>query len=760
MGSQLALQSEGSQLEQRNQNFLMDMKRLARSVVSYGVAAVMGLQGLGALLPSATHAASPLLRLSEINWAGSTTGTADQWIELKNISAVPIIFNDATPYQLMVGGTTYTLGTSYGILPAGEYLVIHRLALGASTIHNVGTTHYHQEPTLNLPLVPTEYRIIADDGSVTDEIPDPDGAGPLQPEFKGTLGTPATPPASMTRPDQAVHGLTDANWYTSRVTGAGFNIGAPTQYGTPGLSNVDFAAPTGLVTPPLSTVLSAPPTVSGTIPAGVDSVTVRFTRVSHDPNPLGFTREYTVPAGSPTYSVTASSPDLLPGRYVIDVFGTDTVGNRSVVVRIPNTVGGTEYDYTVFPESSLVPAPLLNPLPPLTNQSTLTVTGTLHAFTSYHSLEVYRNGAYYSTVLLNDVGTFSFPVILVPNQSNLLQVVGVTVFGEFSNPASATVVHDSLAPNPVNLSKVTLNANPPGTADTFLGQPGAAEAATTLYVYGDTAQTNLIATVTVAADGSFPLVNIGDNQYATVYLVLQDAAGNRSAAAALANPIGFTTGGILMPTITDLQATQVSLKWNAVPGATKYRIKYKQASGSYGATMDLCLTGNAACSFATTIKDLFADTDYVIALAAVDQYGNTSNFEEVSFRTKQVAVSAPATPAIGGGTGTLVVARKTDRISRTAPTPTPTATATPVPSPTPSEEGDVQSAATSRNWTPWIVLGVLVAIAVLATAGYFYWFGGEAGEAALASVMAERAKREEEAKSSKTPKKKGGSRRW
>jgi hypothetical protein len=354
-----------------------------------------------------------------------------------------------------------------------------------------------------------------------------------------------------------------------------------------------------------------------------------------------------------------------------------------------------------------------------------------------------RNGKYYGTVPA--VGSvFSASVAFVPNTLNTIQFFAVDVTGMWSMPVVAMVTHDNIAPLAVDKTKVQLVGNVPGADDTIKGLTAAAEPTTTLYIYGDAAKTILISTLTVAADGSFPITSIGDNKYASVWLVLKDAAGNIGPSTKIDNQIAFAnTTQNLGPTITN-----IGVSWSPISGAVSYRLKYKGVGGAYGAPISLCTAGT--CSFLTTIINLNADSQYTVAIAAVDSNGNESAYVESTFRTlaPTPVVTAPpvvTVPAVATPT------RKTDKVTKSAPTPTPSAT------PNPDDKGDVKAVATdtTRNWTPWIILGVLVGIAVLATAGYFYWFGGEAGEMAMMGMMA--AKEDDDEEESKSSSKKSGS---
>jgi hypothetical protein len=92
-------------------------------------------------------------------------------------------------------------------------------------------------------------------------------------------------------------------------------------------------------------------------------------------------------------------------------------------------------------------------------------------------------------------------------------------------------------PNPADTGKIAVNQNPPGTADTISGSPGAVEGSAWVIVYSDSALTQEIGRVQANADGSFSAINIGDNQYGTVYIIAENAAGKKSDSISVANDI-------------------------------------------------------------------------------------------------------------------------------------------------------------------------------------------------------------------------------
>jgi hypothetical protein len=127
--------------------------------------------------------------------------------------------------------------------------------------------------------------------------------------------------------------------------------------------------------------------------------------------------------------------------------------------------------------------------------------------------------------------------------------------------------------------------------------------------------------------------------------------------------------------------------------------------------------GATATEYAITVP-LNAGADNSFTVTATNQAGNVSAVTPVATVT-QIA----AAPVV------VVPQATTTPAPVASPTPTPTSTASPTPSASP-EAGQVAGAATtnSHNYTPWIILAILIALAILATAGYFYWFGGEITE--------------------------------
>ncbi len=168
---------------------------------------------------------------------------------------------------------------------------------------------------------------------------------------------------------------------------------------------------------------------------------------------------------------------------------------------------------------------------------------------------------------------------------------------------------------------------------------------------------------------------------------------------------------------------QVTLKWDARSSATHYLVVYRR-QGSTEATQ-VGTTGTEV-----TISGLGNGTTYEFFVYGLDDFGNQSALSATAAATPiaPVVKTASAPTRHFDRFGNLV--DQNDNIiatvqSSTATTPAETSSPTPTPEVTASASSSPEETSTSSDRTPWIVLGVLVALAALATAGYFYWFRDE-----------------------------------
>jgi hypothetical protein len=546
----------------------------------------------------------------------------------------------------------------------------------------------------------------------------------------------------------------------------------PAPAATPTPTLAPLAAPTGLMLRSDST--PDRPTVMLTLPAGADAATVTFVDASG---------AVTNGVGDPASGYQPVVPIDPTNTYTIHVVAMDsTTGQMSADTAMPlatlqNAVAPTPSATptatptpapTAMPTASPTPssqsqlvAPVLGTYPAATNKPSVQLTGTVATGTT---LVVAVNGQYMASQQLNGMTGFSFSVTLNPNTLNTIQVQAQDANGNTSPMATATVMQSMQVPAAIGQDHVTVNSNSAGTDDTIVGNPGAAVAGNTVTAYADAALTQMIATVTAAQDGSFPAISLGDNQYTTAYVVQTDPAGNVSPAITLANQVQIANQPLNLPIFFgNITSTGVTAKLTPVAGATGYMVKYEMAGGQYSNPVMVCANGDTlTCSFEKDITGLQPGMKYTVAVAAVDQNGQESNYSTSSFQTLSVAMpvtqpasATPSAPTAAASTSPTSVATPTGKVApvatpapsaaaapvttpapKAAATPTPTAMASPSASPTAmasasaTETGSVKAASTTaaRDWTPWIVLGILIGLAILATAGYFYWFGGEAGD--------------------------------
>jgi len=179
--------------------------------------------------------------------------------------------------------------------------------------------------------------------------------------------------------------------------------------------------------------------------------------------------------------------------------------------------------------------------------------------------------------------------------------------------------HDNLAPV-INATKVTVNQNRPGNNDSVVGAEGAAnEPGVTVNILsrlpGDPSAI-LINSVLSNADGSFPALGIGDNQYAAVWLQLVDAAGNGSIALELSNdiigPQPATLQRLKASCPTEICRTEIGWSANS-PDSAFYQVGYRKDTQDQR-TLELTQT--------TVLLDLAAGETYEFRVYAFDGFGN------------------------------------------------------------------------------------------------------------------------------------------
>jgi len=168
---------------------------------------------------------------------------------------------------------------------------------------------------------------------------------------------------------------------------------------------------------------------------------------------------------------------------------------------------------------------------------------------------------------------------------------------------------------------------------------------------------------------------------------------------------------------------EVSLSWNPVVGAVSYNVYYKKTSEvDYSGPVNVTSTS-------TKITGLENGLSYDFKVVAVNENGVGGESVVVTATPKSSAVVLASAPSVQ------------DAVVAQPETPVVTPEVTPPTEETGPEIGQIkgeETAATEEediNWTPWIILFVLIVLAGAATGGYFYWFGNEEEEIVSEKVI-------------------------
>lgn len=697
--------------------------RLQTALTSWiSLSMVFGLSGLN-LMAESVKAASADLLISEVNVLGSSTDSTDDWIEVYNPGNTDIIFGAPNTYEVYenagLASEKKIAVLNSGSIKKNSYLLISKYATSASTLNIPADLSF--DATVNeLSNTGAEYSIKKNGTTIID-----------------TLNTaPFLEQSACADKDMAdrciIASVTRTNEITDVSKSIGYNFDTTIQQlGTPanqadsfsqlnGYNNfpvIGDATITGIS--PISPTYLDTPTISGQKGAANASITLKITNQAAPTTNIEVIDVRNDPAFSRAF--TAAS---VAGSYAISTFSSDALGNRSVERSLVK-------NYTI---NKLVTTVEATPL--YTNKTNVVVKGMTTPGAMFQIENTTTGVIPPAYALVNTDGSFSATVDLQVDTANSLIVRTKIGSLNFADPISITVNQDSTLPADLIKEKTVLNIGTPGNSDSTKGLAGAYtpyEANIKVEAYADALLTKLIGSSFVNTDGSFNTIDLGDNKYAAIYLVATDLAGNKSAnALILENPINFVNSSLVINgQIGTISQDSAKISWDKVPGAVSYRLKYKAFGATYSNPMDVCLVGS--CNFDSTIIGLTPNTDYTFAIAAVDVNGNESAYTEYSFRTLAVipAVTIEETASTESENATTPTSVATENTTTEI---LPTASPTPEPS---NEEGDVKSTSETnegRNWTPWIILGILAGLAVLATSGYFYWFGGEAGEIAMESV--------------------------
>ncbi len=208
-------------------------------------------------------------------------------------------------------------------------------------------------------------------------------------------------------------------------------------------------------------------------------------------------------------------------------------------------------------------------------------------------------------------------------------------------------------------------------------------------------------------------------------------------------------------TPTNLIATagdkKVDLSWDAVSGANYYNIYYRKSS-------EVNYTGPVSVSAnQTSIINLENGVNYYFIVRAIGSDGIESldsGIWAMPTAPKVVLVSVAKTAVVAPATTTPSISAPQE----SAETEVPIAE---------NEQGQIKSAEIEEptveeeiNWTPWIILFILIVLAGAATGGYFYWFGKDEEDEIITKEVIKKSEKPTESKVTKKPEAKNKSRRW
>ncbi len=194
---------------------------------------------------------------------------------------------------------------------------------------------------------------------------------------------------------------------------------------------------------------------------------------------------------------------------------------------------------------------------------------------------------------------------------------------------------------------------------------------------------------------------------------------------------------------------EASLTWDPVTDADYYNVYYQKTS-------DSAYTGPIAVVGTTTkITNLENGTSYRFIVRAVKSSVESADswLEATPTAPEPVKVVLASAPTVQ------------DAVVAQPETPAVMPEVTPPTEETGPEIGQIkgeETAATEEediNWTPWIILFVLIVLAGAATGGYFYWFGNEEEEIVSEKVI-EKTRKSNGKKSSGSKPSAKKSKRW
>jgi hypothetical protein len=394
-----------------------------------------------------------------------------------------------------------------------------------------------------------------------------------------------------------------------------------------------------------------------------------------------------------------NSIDRLPdGIYTIEVVALDAATDID-----DRAVASTRFTIdTVAPN-----APVIGRLR-YTNNVLSGVAGAAEPGTYLYAYD--SNGAKLNThtVIIEADGSFDAGIYSTPSDGMFY----LSLHDNVDNVSPTTQFDVLSIPNSPLVDKVTMQQNKPGTNDVILGTAGAVDGGVMVEIFNVDPLLNQASlpyrSLIANSDGSFTQ-EVGDNAYASYWVVVRSGSGLLSNAVKLTNAISINAVSVFNATVGD---GVVKLNWTSVPNTSYYIIDiYDETDAKHISTVTI-MAGQ------TTLQlSLQNAHKYRFSIVAFDVYGNSSTVNVVygtpvapmitlasSITSKKVISNAPASsaPKISSD----------ENLTIPAPTSSPS---------TPTEDNN-------RNWAPWILtIGILI---LLIAGGVAYLLWGKQTEVA------------------------------
>jgi len=676
---------------------------------------VQGAIAAQALVIPHAQAAAQTVVINELMWMGSTASTADEWIELYNTSSSPI---DLAGYQLTHAGTSdTTLTIPSGTVAANGYFVVSNYdETSASSILNLTPNWVTTSVSLSNTCTPID--LLMPDTTPIDTM---NCSGSSY--FAGSSVT----HSSIERVIGAPDGTLSTSWQTSvgRSHLDPDHVYPHTNYATPGYAN-DVTSPAD------GTVTSQPANYFDVAHSGLKA---QWSGFSEDTSTIA---NYRVGLGS-----TATNANVVPfvsvagdqSEATIDLSSAVLVEGQQyyVLVRARNAVGLKSNVVAsapvIFRATTPPDAFTLIDAHDVSNDNGGSVQVGWNASSSdvtNYQVQYQLAGGTWATPTTVDAGSATSATVSgLTNATDYDFRVVATSFNATTTTSSdvkTTQALDNLAPV-LDITKVVLSQNAPGTADTISGQAGSSSEAATINVFDrDPADPSVVMIGSVSTDATlgFPAIGLGDNQFGKVYLQLVDAAGNASVAQAFNNDIVAPNASTLSSLKSDCKTDncRVELQWqDNGPDTDHYQIGY---------TVDGVSKRTLATTATTLLLDLPSSKTYDFVVYAFDLHGNQSVISNafhlvgtpgvVTTITLQNGQPVTVTTATVGAKE--VVAANTNTVKPSvialAQAAQPTTT-----SETPQVANEQTNTASQNNSQDWLRIFVVV-ILLLIVAGGFY----------------------------------------